>query len=56
MTASDIRIVAGEDRVAELARMLAGTSSETPAHASTLAELLAATRDGWREKTGKTRV
>ena len=40
VTASDVRAVAGADRVAELARMLAGTDSATARQHA--AELLAA--------------
>jgi DNA repair protein RecN (Recombination protein N) len=52
VTASDVRIVTGEERVAELARMLAGTSSDTAREHA--AELLADA--GRLRKRGKSRV
>jgi DNA repair protein RecN (Recombination protein N) len=50
VTASDVRIVTGEDRITELARMLAGSDSSTAReHATELLASAAADREAARK-------
>jgi DNA repair protein RecN (Recombination protein N) len=55
VTASDVRVVSGDARVAELARMLAGSDTATAREhaAELLADAAAAARPNDRRRAGK---